>query len=171
MDKRRRFQIALGGIASCLLIAALFVSSAPPLTYPAVSRPVRIGTAPLLRELPAVLPQVDLPAAAPSEARRLTRALRPPLRSHTVAHYAAAATVTTSPLPVQSETLRPRTQRISLTTPPDTRASAVDVPSIDPVDAPDPSAGRGPVTGAFVTAGKEVGRGFRTAGRAIRSIF
>ena len=34
MDERRRFQIALGGIATCLLIAALCVSSAPPLSYP-----------------------------------------------------------------------------------------------------------------------------------------
>ena len=38
MDERRRFQIALGGIASSLLIAALFVSSAPPLSYPVVPR-------------------------------------------------------------------------------------------------------------------------------------
>ena len=43
MDERRRFQIALGGVAACVLIAAMFVSSAPPLEYRSVMGGQRTG--------------------------------------------------------------------------------------------------------------------------------
>jgi hypothetical protein len=169
MDERRRFQVALGGIASCLLIAALFVSSAPPLVYPAVARPEVPGTAPLLGVL---APPTFLPSTTPSPTSRVARPPAPSLPSRSVAHITAAADLGISRLPVDSERLRPRATTVVLAAAPDTHARAVEVSSIEP-PAPleDSPAGRGPVTGAFVTAGKEVGRGFRTAGRAIKGIF
>jgi hypothetical protein len=168
MDERRRFQIALGGVASCLLIAALFVSSAPPLVYPAVSRPEVPATAPLL----SALAPPNLPPATTRSAT--SRVVPPPARSlpsRSVVHVDAASDLAISRLPVGSERLRPRAPMIVLAAAPDTHAAAVDVASAEPAPLEDSTAGRGPVTGALMTAGREVGRGFRTAGRAIKAIF
>jgi hypothetical protein len=165
MDERRRFQIALGGIATCLLIAALFVSSAPPLSYPVVPHAELGAPAPLTGELPPpVLPESPATLAAPEAARR---AHRTALRSRSAADLVTVRDFTPSPPPLESEPLRPRASHVALTGPPSTFATPVDVPVVEPAD----SDSRGPVGGVFVAAGKEVGRGFRNAGRAIKSIF
>jgi hypothetical protein len=73
--------------------------------------------------------------------------------------------------PLESAPLRPRAPQIVLTSVPAARAGAVPAAARDAEVTPDASDDHGPVTGAFVTVGKEVGHGFRSAGRAIKSIF
>lgn len=169
MDERRRFQVALGGIASCLLIAALFVSSAPPVVYPAVSRPAVESSTPLRAPHSSLAgPEPFVPAPVRAAERR---PVRPVLKNGGVTRVVAARNETPSARPTAEEPLRPRAHVIAPTAAPDTHAVFV---AADLAAAPDPAETaehRGPVTDAFVTAGKEVGRGFRTAGRAIRSIF
>jgi hypothetical protein len=176
MDERRRFQIALGGVASCLLIAAMFVSSAPPLEYPPVRDPqpaFHVASTGLDR--PAFLPEccgIEAPAEIPRPKRR--PAARPALYGSPV-----SARVALNPLPPRAAEVRatgsapllPRTSRIVLTSAPAARAASFTVSKGDHEAAVDDHGERGAVPAAFVTVGKEVGRGFRTAGRAIRAIF
>lgn len=176
MDERRRFQIALGGVASCVLIAAMFVSSAPPLEYPAVRAPqafVRVVNAGPDR--PTLLPQ-GWDEQEPSEALR-SRRRRPArvVREDGAFAELVAPSLTTPPvagvvaggaLPLST-----REPRIVLTNAPATRGAHVAASLGDPGSAAHEAADHGPLTGAFATAGKEVGRGFRIAGRAIKAIF
>ena len=171
MDERRRFQIALGGIASCLLIAALVVSSAPPLAYPAVPRAGLSTPAPLVRHLP---PRATWEPPALVHSTSTPRTTRPVLRGHAIARFVGVHHVETSPVvlqPIESAPLETRAPQIVLTSAPAAHAAAMDAADVDAAATADGSGERGPVSGAFVTAGREVGRGFRTAGRAIKSIF
>jgi hypothetical protein len=172
MDERRRFQIALGGIATCLLIAALFVSSAPPLSYPVVPHADLSAPAPLVGEFmpPRGLP--ELPPTTPS--RSALRTSRGPLRDPAVAENVVAQHVTTSPVMIQSVASAPletRAPQIAPTGAPTALAGSFAMPGDDAEVTAEASDDRSPVTGAFVSVGREVGHGFRTAGRAIKSIF
>lgn len=179
MDERRRFQIALGGVASTVFIAALFVSSAPPLVYPPVPAPqpfVRVVNAG--PERPTLLPEASgMPPLA--EALRPRRRPARPLRQDRPRAELGAPSPTTAPsaeataeaMDGGGRPLPTRGPQIVLTSAPAARGARLAVSVGDPESAGHDPKGRGPLTGAFATAGKEVGRGFRTAGRAIRAIF
>ena len=175
MDERRRFQIALGGVASTVFIAGLFVWSAPPLEYPAVGGPQPF--APVVEDAPGrptLLPEGG--ATEPNEAPRSRR--RRPARP-VPQDGASAAHVAPSPTsPPASETMAggilpipTRGPRIVLSSAPAARGARVAASPGTPESAEHDARDRGPLTGAFATAGKEVGRGFRVAGRAIKGIF
>ena len=175
MDERRRFQLALGGIATCLLIAALFVSSAPPIEPPDVRSPKPFfrlaSTVPDRPTFPSRGCGIQVPAETPRYAP--TRPRPPVLRSSAVGQLVAVRSATSPEMVESAESvpLKPRAPRIALTSAPGTETASVVLPAVDPMHASGPAHDRDPVTGVFVTAGKEVGRGFRTAGRAIKSIF
>lgn len=176
MDERRRFQIALGGIGSCLVIAALFVSSAPPLEYPAVRAPKAayrvLGPG---QARPVSLAEgcgIEVPDERPPVAR--PRAARAALQARAIPELLSVQRVATSPVlvgPVGSAPLRPRASQIVLTSAPAARAASFAAPVVDAEATTEAEQERGPVAGAFATVGREVGHGFRTAGRAIKSIF
>jgi hypothetical protein len=169
MDERRRFQVALGGVASCLLIAALFVSSAPPVVYPAVSRPAVESSTPLRAPHSSLAgPEPFVPAPVRAAERRPAR---PVVKNGGVTHLVAARHETPSAPPIADEPLRPRAHVIAPTPAPATHAVFVTAHLTAAAQPSETAEHRGPVTDAFVTAGKEVGRGFRIAGRALRSIF
>ena len=174
MDERRRFQIALGGVASCVLIAAMFVSSAPPLEYPAVHAPqayVRVVNAGPNRL--TLLPQgwdIQEPAEALRSRRR--RPARLVQQDDAFAELVAPGLKTPPAVEVMAGgamLLSARGPRTVLTSAPAARGARVAASVRDPGSHEDGD--RGPLTGAFATAGKEVGRGFRIAGRAIKAIF
>ncbi len=176
MDERRRFQIALGGVASLVLIAGLFVASAPPVTYPAVSAPqpfYRIVSTGLAR--PAVLPEswaIQEPAERPRLERR--RPVRPSLQGRRIVDLVASNAAIPPVAEVQADGAMPlpsRAPRLVPTSAPAAHAQSVAASVGHRASATHDVEDRGPVTGAFAAAGKEVGRGFRTAGRAIKSIF
>ena len=167
MDERRRFQIALGGVASCVLIAAMFISSAPPLTFPAVPSPRSAFALPVS--------QGAVPVVEGDEQRRRphTRVVRPPRATRVVETRSAVRLVAEEPVglqpPPSQASLPSRPPGLVFALAPVTHTAHVAIATDPPQPSVDPE--HGPVTGAFVTAGKEVGRGFRTAGRAIKAIF
>jgi hypothetical protein len=176
MDERRRFQIALGGVASTVFIAGLFVWSAPPLDYPAVRAPQPFVPVADVRPDRPTLPPERGGTLVPAEALRSRRGrpARPVVRERQFAEL-AASTATTPPaaesVAVGGLRLRTREPRFALSSAPAARGARVAVSVADPESPAHDANARGILTGAFATAGKEVGRGFRTAGRAIKAIF
>ena len=174
MDERRRFQIALGGVAACVLIAALFVSSAPPVWYPAVRAPEPVFRVVSVPDRPA-WPPAGFGIGEPAyTARARRRPMKPAPRTAALSDVVAANQATPSTAeftPNGATLLQTRTPRVVLTAPPDIRGAAFAVTSGDADSVKHSDGHRDPLTGAFVTVGNEVGRGFRTAGRAIKAIF
>lgn len=172
MHETRRFLIALGGVGLCLAIAGVVLVSGPEVVPPGVPPPARpfVLTSGPAAPPPAAIPWPARPARRPAvskgpgaivphagvPAAALLRPVAP-----------AAAPVEVRPAPAALDASR---LVLTVATAPEARGHAVE--ALAHVDAPPDHAGtHGPVTGAFLVAGKEVGRGFRTAGRAIKGLF
>jgi hypothetical protein len=175
MNERRRFQIALGGVASTVVIAGLFVWSAPPVEYPAVRAPQ-----PFVRGVDAaadhptfLLERFGVPQ--PVEAVRYPRGRAPrPIRPDGASGELAVLGPTSAPAAEPAAGAVPlptRGPRIVLARAPSARGARVAMSLGDSESATHDVRDRGPLTGALATAGREVGRSFRTAGRAIKAIF
>lgn len=175
MDERRRFQIALGGVAGTVFIAGLFVWSAPPLDYPAVHGPQPvIAVVDAGPDRPTFMSERgDMPEPAGALRPRRRHPARPVPQDALAEHVAPRPTTAPTAEAVDGGALPVPTRgpRLVLTSAPAARGARVAALIGDPESSAHDAKGRGPWTGAFATAGKEVGRGFRTAGRAIKSIF
>lgn len=167
MHETRRFLIALGGVGLCLAIAGVVLVSGPEVGSPRVPPPARPFV--LSAGLPAPLPAEAERPAPPAHNFPGTKGSDPTVPSIRSAGD-LAGTKGSDPIVLAAAPLGARRLVLAVATAPEARGHAVEV--LAHVDAPpDHSGTHGPVTGAFLVAGKEVGRGFRTAGRAIKGLF
>jgi hypothetical protein len=176
MDERRRFQIALGGVASTVFIAGVFVWSAPPLEYPAVRAPqpfVRVVNAGPDRPT-FQLEGFGMPEPAEARHPRRRRPAPPVLQGAAFAELVATGPTTPPAAEAAANGAMPlatRGPRLVLTSAPAARGGHVGLSVRERASAAHDAGDRGALTGVIAIAGKEVGRGLRTAGRAIKSIF
>ena len=168
-DEFRRFLLALGGVIGSLLIAAGIFWSTPRLSFPEPPAPARaarshLGAAFQFEEARSVLdqPRPVAPIGSPSRAMQSSgRAVKPvaPLVEPT-APATASADIRGVVDPALPATAHPA---LSFTAP--------EAASTLLRHESNAARRRGPVTGAFASAGSHVGGGFRTVGRAIRRVF
>jgi hypothetical protein len=179
MHEGRRFLLALALVGGCVAIAGVLVATAPPVTWPAAPGG---HVAPLAetRPLPRLpLPQWKEPAvraqAAPrregppgsSDARHAVASIDQPSLGIAVAAIGepvlAQPSLATPSLPAESHLA-------AVALPPAPQDAGV--PARQPVVAAGHAErDHGPVTGAFVTVGAQVGKGVRSFGRTLKKVF
>jgi hypothetical protein len=171
MGEQQRFAVALGGVGGCLVIAAVIVVTGPGAVTPPVP------------DVPATfadrLPRVPMPswsdvtvaprasrAAGPVRVARLESREAVPVAQTTIGDIALA------PAPPDIDAPRPLPSSIGMRQAP---MPVVIGHAPRPTDtvfaAQEPAGERGPVTGAFITAGTHVGGGFKTVGRTLKRVF
>ena len=172
MGEQQRFAVALGGVVGCLGIAAVIVLTGPgdvtPLPVPGVSAPLadRLARMPMPSWSDVTVAPRAADAAAPVRVARLeSRDAVPIAQTATGAIALASAPPDVDdpgPLP-SSIAMRQATMPVVVGHAPR--------PTDTVFAAQEPVRERGPVTGAFVTAGTHVGGGFKTVGRTLKRVF
>ena len=172
MGEQQRFAVALGGVCGCLVIAAVIVLTSPGDVTPPPVAGVPATLADRLPRVPmpswsdvTIAPRISR-AAAPVGAARLESREAVPVAQTTTGDIALASAPPDigepSPLP-SSIAVRHATMPVVVGNVPE--------PGTTTVAAFRPTRERGPVTGAFVTAGTHVGGGFKTVGRTLKRVF
>ena len=180
MDERRRFATALAGVAGLLAIAGGIATTGP-------RRPETLPVAPAADTRPVAAPLRALPLPAWSQATPAARAQRGRVSPVSSARAVIApppsrlaAGELESPSIGPAETGQPLLLAVSprvvpMRQPPAAVAASVSetrpASRTSPATRPDPVRRHGPVSGALVTAGQEVGAGFRTVGRTLKRLF
>jgi len=168
MGEQQRFAVALGGVGGCLVIAAVIVLTGPGdvTPPPVVSVPATVAHRLPRVPMPSwsdviVAPRISR-AAAPVRAARLESREAVPVAQTTTGEIALASAPPDidepSPLP-SSIAMRQATMPVVVGHAPRPTETALATRQ------------RGPVTGAFVSAGTHVGGGFKTVGRTLKRVF
>jgi len=172
MGEQQRFAVALGGVAGCLVVAAVIVVTGPGNITPPPVPGVPATLADRLPRVPmpswsdvAVAPRPSRAAASVRVARLESREAVPVAQTTTGAiAWAAAPPDVDEPSPLLSSlAMRQATMPVVVGNAP--------TPADTVVAARQPAREHGLVTGAFVTAGTHVGGGFKTVGRTLRRVF
>ena len=172
MGEQQRFAVALGGVVGCLVIAAVIV-----LTGPGDITPPHLSGVPV--SFASRLPDVAMPSwsdvtVASRASRRAARVRVARLEAREavpVAHTVSAEVALTSAPPYLDEPRPLPSSVVSHQATMPVVIGSVPAPDDTVVAARQPARGRGPVTGAFVSAGTHVGGSFKTVGRTLKRVF
>jgi hypothetical protein len=172
MGEQKRFAVALGGVGGCLVIAAVIVVTGPgDVTPPLVPR----VSATFADRLPRVpMPSWSDVTVEPRAPRAAGSVRIARLESRDAVPVAQTTTGTIAPASAPPDLDEPRPLPSSIAMRQATMPVVVGH-APRPTDAAlatrEPARERGPVAGAFVTAGTHVGGGFKTMGRTLKRVF